>query len=1023
MAVYSKLLWGSHTNDGATKPRQRRLQPKSLVSRMASPEEILIALEEIPGLARDDLLKASLLGLPMSLRKKWLLIEIKACRDCPLAVRWVMLEHYGTKLEVNGEDSDCDSNSNSGGVRITEATSHSTDGHVVRVSFRLEPPPAASHLTFHCSLSSNYGDHWPSMKVVAAHGDSVLVEMHYKKEGYDNYGIDYFVYNSGAGDGDDDPPRPPSLSLLPTYWVPLDDDDRRFHPQRQGPKVHELDGASTGLLLRRRCHGEDDLVVAELIITKESESESSKLEEAELLVLRSGEWSATRAPIIHDDGKAEELSYWETDMAVPVGDRRLCWVDLYRGIILCDLFDESPLRLQYVPLPVEAPAGEFDDDSDDENSRRYLMADRSVCVTDGGATLKFIDVFPRCCCGSPGATLCNHSRNAFVINTWTLRMNDDDDMEWTMDAIVDATELWSLDAYAGIPRITPEHPIVSIDDPDVICFIVPEQHRQGKHYIGETTWKMMMNTKNKTLLSVCRYDDDGSQREPSYGHTYIPSKISTLYRNRSSNNGATKPPVVVCKPSTITTQIDVNQSQSWPPDSSAKHLMQVSRIASPEEILVALEEIPDLACDDLLKAYSILCRDNGRLFRSLLGLPMGLRKKWLMIEIKAYKNIYSTSATLPNSGGPSPAGGGGYPQWVILAEHGALEDKDEDPNSCTTTADAAKITEAASHSSAGNHVGVFRCLPSGSSIGDRHLPSMRVVAVHRDSVLLRMQYRKGHAYEDDIGLDYFLYNAGGSSSAAADPPRLPLLSLLLTYWETLQEEEKEKKEDDDEEETYRGYRGWAAPKRWVHELGVKTTGILHRRSEDDDDLVKEEDGGAPEELLVLRSGGEWTVTRPPVVHDDGKAKKVSHWQSDLVVPSATRCSAGLICIAASSYVTCLTKVPSCDTCHSPSMPPPAKFDNHRGDYSINPRMCPRQKRSFWVSDDGDELRFIDMSPHCCCGDVGATTCDNARNAFVISSWTLRMSEMRWVMDAMVALVSLMPTLAMASHASDRNTLS
>jgi hypothetical protein len=37
-------------------------------------------------------------------------------------------------------------------------------------------------------------------------------------------------------------------------------------------------------------------------------------------------------------------------------------------------------------------------------------------------------------------------------------MNDDDDgMEWTMDAIVDATKLWSLDAYASIPRITPEH--------------------------------------------------------------------------------------------------------------------------------------------------------------------------------------------------------------------------------------------------------------------------------------------------------------------------------------------------------------------------------------------------------------------------------------------------------------------------------------------------------------------------------------------------------------------------------------
>nr|AAX95790.1 hypothetical protein LOC_Os11g07390 [Oryza sativa Japonica Group]ABA91752.1 hypothetical protein LOC_Os11g07390 [Oryza sativa Japonica Group] len=139
-------------------------------------------------------------------------------------------------------------------------------------------------------------------------------------------------------------------------------------------------------------------------------------------------------------------------------------------------------------------------------------------------------------------------------------------MEWTMDAIVDATKLWSLDAYASIP--------------------------------------------------LCRYDNDVYQQKPSYGHTYIPCKISTLYTNHSSNNGVTKPPV--------------------------------SRIASPEEILVALEAIPDHACDDLLKAYIILCRDNGRLFRSLLGLPMGLRKKWLMIEIKAYQNIYSTCTSTTN---------------------------------------------------------------------------------------------------------------------------------------------------------------------------------------------------------------------------------------------------------------------------------------------------------------------------------------------------------------------------------------
>jgi hypothetical protein len=60
-------------------------------------------------------------------------------------------------------------------------------------------------------------------------------------------------------------------------------------------------------------------------------------------------------------------------------------------------------------------------------------------------------------------------------------------------------------------------------------------------------------------------------------------------------------------------QIIDNASQ-WAPD--------------PEErILAALQEIPHLAREDVLKAYTILCHDsNGRRFWSLLGLPVNLKK-------------------------------------------------------------------------------------------------------------------------------------------------------------------------------------------------------------------------------------------------------------------------------------------------------------------------------------------------------------------------------------------------------------
>ncbi|XP_062217184.1 uncharacterized protein LOC133917289 [Phragmites australis] len=55
-------------------------------------------------------------------------------------------------------------------------------------------------------------------------------------------------------------------------------------------------------------------------------------------------------------------------------------------------------------------------------------------------------------------------------------------------------------------------------------------------------------------------------------------------------------------------------------------------ITSPEEIFEALQEIPDLAHEDILKAYPVLTSDE-RKFKSLMALPMDMRKDWLLMQI------------------------------------------------------------------------------------------------------------------------------------------------------------------------------------------------------------------------------------------------------------------------------------------------------------------------------------------------------------------------------------------------------
>lgn len=67
-----------------------------------------------------------------------------------------------------------------------------------------------------------------------------------------------------------------------------------------------------------------------------------------------------------------------------------------------------------------------------------------------------------------------------------------------------------------------------------------------------------------------------------------------------------------------------------------KYLMRVAidpKATSPEEILETLKDIPDLARADLLRAYSILTRDDRR-FKSLIALPVDMRKDWLLMEIE-----------------------------------------------------------------------------------------------------------------------------------------------------------------------------------------------------------------------------------------------------------------------------------------------------------------------------------------------------------------------------------------------------
>jgi len=205
------------------------------------------------------------------------------------------------------------------------------------------------------------------------------------------------------------------------------------------------------------------------------------------------------------------------DKVVPVGDRLLCWVAYSHGyVFLCDMAEERPSRLRYVPLPVVPPPWT---DHYEDGRRPEIEYSRDICgvVGDGVSVgaLKYVSIDLRCCC-------CARSSNAFLVTTWTLALRTDDGpMAWVKDAALDCEELWALPGYDGLLRVHPACPVVSLDNPDVVCFSVGEIEFES--FEERKVWMVEIDMRKKALLSlsVVRCTHFG----PHYINPHLPVKL------------------------------------------------------------------------------------------------------------------------------------------------------------------------------------------------------------------------------------------------------------------------------------------------------------------------------------------------------------------------------------------------------------------------------------------------------------------------------------------------------------------
>ncbi|TVT96826.1 hypothetical protein EJB05_57965, partial [Eragrostis curvula] len=134
-------------------------------------------------------------------------------------------------------------------------------------------------------------------------------------------------------------------------------------------------------------------------------------------------------------------------------------------------------------------------------------------------TVKFVSIDTLCCCGGAGRSTCAHSRFAFTVTTWTMNLTTDKPMAWVKDSVLHCDELWALPGYEGLPRVHVKCPVVSLDNPDIICFLVSNCDILDT-YEDRREWMIQVDMRSKALVAVEEFTADAWKAD-----FHLPAKL------------------------------------------------------------------------------------------------------------------------------------------------------------------------------------------------------------------------------------------------------------------------------------------------------------------------------------------------------------------------------------------------------------------------------------------------------------------------------------------------------------------
>ncbi|XP_006649740.1 uncharacterized protein LOC102706732 [Oryza brachyantha] len=153
-----------------------------------------------------------------------------------------------------------------------------------------------------------------------------------------------------------------------------------------------------------------------------------------------------------------------SDLEFSSGESRLCWADLFNGILFCDLATLRTPRFRFIPLPkgCSFDVGEY--------GRPRMDEFRTIgCV---GGVIKFIDMEVYTKDGAP--------IDEVKLTTWTLAP---DLSEWKKGPACSVGDIWASEKFIamGMPRLRPMCPVLSMVDKDVVCVVMTDVEVEEKN--------------------------------------------------------------------------------------------------------------------------------------------------------------------------------------------------------------------------------------------------------------------------------------------------------------------------------------------------------------------------------------------------------------------------------------------------------------------------------------------------------------------------------------------------------------